>query len=83
MAKTRNADDIAALKYEAAAAELERLVQTMEQGQLPLEESLDAYRRGSELLRHCQKLLADAEERLRVLEGNELKPLALDPGARE
>lgn len=83
MAKTSNSADIAALKYEAALAELERLVQIMEEGQLPLEESLDAYRRGAELLRHCQKLLADAEDRLRVLEGGELKPLALDLGARE
>ena len=40
----------------------------MEAGQLPLEESLSAYQRGVELLQHCQRQLADAEEKVRVLD---------------
>lgn len=67
------------LPFEEAVAELESILQTMESGQQPLEASLAAYRRGALLLRHCQQQLADAEERLRVLEGEELKPLALNP----
>jgi exodeoxyribonuclease VII small subunit len=66
------------LPFEEAVAELESLLQAMESGQQPLEASLAAYRRGALLLRHCQQQLADAEERLRVLEGEELKPLTLD-----
>ena len=47
----------------------------MEAGQLPLEESLSAYRRGVELLQHCQRQLADAEEKVRVLDNGILRPL--------
>lgn len=48
-------------------AELEALVARMEDGELPLEESISAYQRGAELLRHCEKILADAEQRIKVL----------------
>lgn len=81
MPKNRDpAADIAALKYEEAASELEGLVQTMETGQLSLEASLAAYQRGTLLLRHCQRQLEDAEHRLRILDQDELKPLSLDAG---
>ncbi len=53
--------------FEAAMAELEALVARMEDGELPLEESISAYQRGAELLRHCEKILADAEQRIKVL----------------
>ena len=74
---TRSGADpaLADLKFEAALAELEKLVASMEAGQLPLEESLAAYRRGAELLQHCQRQLADAEEKVRVLDGGILRPL--------
>jgi exodeoxyribonuclease VII small subunit len=53
--------------FEAAIAELDALVEKMDAGQLPLEESLEAYQRGTTLLRYCEKLLADAEQRIQVL----------------
>ena len=68
------------LKYEAALAELERLVQNMESGRLPLEESIAAYRRGSELLRHCQQQLADAEQKIQVLENGTLRDFDINSG---
>lgn len=81
MTRTKDpAAEICALKYEDALAELERIVQTMESGQLALEDSLAAYSRGALLLKHCQKQLADAEERLRVVDGDALKALSLDAG---
>ena len=61
------------MKFEAALAELEQIVQNMEGGQLPLEESMLAYRRGSELLRHCQQQLSAAERRIQVLEEGSLR----------
>ena len=64
------------LTYESAVAELEAIVARMEQGQLPLGESLAQYRRGAELIRFCQQQLVDAEQQVRVLEGDLLKPLA-------
>jgi exodeoxyribonuclease VII small subunit len=59
--------------YEEALAELERLVQRMEAGQLPLDQMLDGYRRGAELLGLCRARLAAVEEQVKVLEDGELK----------
>ncbi|MFZ2855653.1 MAG: exodeoxyribonuclease VII small subunit [Rhodocyclaceae bacterium] len=61
------------LKFEAALAELEQIVQNMEGGRLPLEESLEAYRRGTLLLKHCQQQLGDAERKIQVLENGSLR----------
>ena len=61
------------IKFETALAELEQIVRTMEDGRLPLEESIDAYRRGSELLKHCQQQLGDAERKIQILEDGELR----------
>ena len=56
------------LKFEAALSELERIVQNMENGDLPLEESIAAYRRGNQLLQHCQQQLRAAEQKIQVFE---------------
>lgn len=63
--------------FESAVTELERIVTDMEGGQLSLEESLTAYRRGVALLRGCQEQLSDAENQLRQFDGQELKPIEL------
>jgi exodeoxyribonuclease VII small subunit len=60
--------------YEAALAELERLVQRMEDGQLPLDQMLADYQRGAELLELCRSRLAAVEEQVKVLEDGQLKP---------
>ena len=57
--------------------ELDQLVRRMESGELSLDESIAAYRRGAELARHCQGRLANAEQEIRQLEGDLLKPLNL------
>jgi exodeoxyribonuclease VII small subunit len=54
--------------FEAALAELEKIVATMEDGRLPLAESLAAYKRGAELLQYCQQALRDAQQQVQVLE---------------
>ncbi|MDR0378449.1 MAG: exodeoxyribonuclease VII small subunit [Candidatus Accumulibacter sp.] len=66
------------ITFEAALAEIERIVQEMESGRLPLEESIQAYRLGSELLRHCQQQLAEAERRIRIFENDELRDAKAD-----
>lgn len=58
--------------FEAALAELENLVQDMEAGNLPLEESLGAYQRGVELLKYCQSALSAAEQKIQSLESGVL-----------
>jgi exodeoxyribonuclease VII small subunit len=60
--------------YEDALAELERLVQRMEDGQLPLDQLLDNYRRGAELLEACRSRLTAIEAQVKVLENGQLKP---------
>jgi len=62
--------------FEAALAELEALVTRMESGELPLAESLAAYKRGAELLAHCQAALKDAQQQVQVLEKGVLQPFA-------
>jgi exodeoxyribonuclease VII small subunit len=53
--------------FETALAELESIVQRLEQGELSLEESLQQFERGVVLTRSCQKALRQAEEKIRVL----------------
>ncbi len=64
--------------FEAALAELEELVGRMESGELPLQESLAAYRRGAALLAYCQGALKDAQQQVQVLEKGLLQPFAAD-----
>lgn len=54
--------------FEEAMTELEELVRKMEEGKLALEESVEAYTRGTELVRLCRSKLDDAEDRVRKLE---------------
>ena len=53
--------------FETALAELERLVEKMERGDVTLEESLRMFERGVELARHCQTALRDAESKIQIL----------------
>lgn len=61
------------LSFEQAFAELEQIVSQMESGQLPLETSLAAYKRGDFLLQYCQKYLSNVEQQVQILnERNQL-----------
>jgi exodeoxyribonuclease VII small subunit len=64
--------------FEAALAELEKIVASMESGKLTLEQSLAAHKRGLELAQYCQGILARAQQQVKVLEDNTLKNF---PGA--
>jgi exodeoxyribonuclease VII small subunit len=55
----------------------------MEGGQLPLEASVAAYARGSELVRYCAAQLEKVEAQVKVLEGEMLKPFSTDGGDDE
>jgi len=58
--------------YESALAELESIVGEMESGQLPLEASLAAYKRGAVLLHYCRQQLSEAEQQVKILENGAL-----------
>ncbi|WP_118857566.1 exodeoxyribonuclease VII small subunit [Sphingomonas mesophila] len=59
-----DADDIGSMTFEAALAELETIVRTLEQGAAPLDESIALYQRGDRLKRHCEARLKAAQERI-------------------
>jgi exodeoxyribonuclease VII small subunit len=69
--------------FEQAMAELAQLVTQMEGGQLPLEASVAAYARGSELVRYCAAQLEKVESQVKVLEGEMLKPFSADGESAE
>ena len=70
---TKAEKNISDMKYEEAVAELDKLVTQLEEGQLPLEETLKLYERGQQLARLCAELLDKAELRIRTLAAEKLK----------
>jgi exodeoxyribonuclease VII small subunit len=68
-------EPVSDLAFEKALEELEAIVARMEDGKLLLEESLAAYQRGAQLLRHCEGKLSAAQARISVLDGEILKDL--------
>jgi exodeoxyribonuclease VII small subunit len=61
--------------FESAIAELEKIVKTLEDGDLALEKSLELYERGVQLSRFCHSRLEEAERRIEILnERGEVKP---------
>ena len=67
---------VIAASYEEALGELDRLVATMEAGQLPLDRLLESYKRGADLLNFCRSRLESVEEQVKVLEDGQLKAWA-------
>jgi exodeoxyribonuclease VII small subunit len=61
---SQRGDDIAAMPFEQALAELESIVDRLERGEVSLEDSIAIYERGEALKRHCDALLKDAEMRI-------------------
>ena len=55
------------MTFEAAVGELETIVSQMESKQLPLQDTLAAFKRGTALLQHCQKTLAEVEQQVQIL----------------
>lgn len=65
--------------YEAALAELERLVDAMALAQLPLEQLLANYQRGAFLLNYCQSKLQALEQQISVIDNGQLRAWAGNP----
>lgn len=74
MPKTSVAAAVDPRTFEAAMAELERLVADMEAGSLPLEQLLSSYQRGADLLQFCRGKLGAVEEQVKILEDGQLRP---------
>jgi exodeoxyribonuclease VII small subunit len=69
------------IKFEEALARLEQIVDTLEAGNLPLEESLKAFEEGVGLARRCAKYLEEAEKRIELLTRDESGLLRSEPFA--
>ena len=61
------ADDLSALSYEAALAELDEIIARLERGDVELEAAISAYERGAALTRHCAQLLDRTEQKITQL----------------
>lgn len=73
-------DDIKAMPFEAAMAELEQIVQKLEAGSVSLEESIAIYERGEALKARCETLLKGAEARIeKILAGPDGKAKGVEP----
>ena len=62
--------------FESSMEELEGLVQRLEQGDSPLEESLEQFERGVQLIRSCRQALESAEQKVEILTREGLEPFA-------
>ena len=63
----RDSGDVGQLSFERAIDELESIVKRLEEGKVPLEESVAIYERGEVLKRHCEDLLRQAEARVQKI----------------
>jgi exodeoxyribonuclease VII small subunit len=72
-------DDVKAMSFEAALAELEGIVQRLEGGKAPLAESIAIYERGEALKSHCEGLLKAAEARIEKITLRGGKPIGAEP----
>ena len=71
--------DVKKLSFEKALAELEQIVQKLERGDVPLEESVTIYERGEVLKRRCEELLRAAEARVEKITLDAGKPTGTEP----
>jgi len=64
MAKGKQKSDVEKLTFEEAIKELTSIVGRIEQGQIPLQDSLEQYEKGMALIKHCRTILQKAEKRI-------------------
>jgi exodeoxyribonuclease VII small subunit len=72
-------EDIASMSFEAALAELERIVAELESGKTDLEQSIGAYERGSMLKAHCETKLKEAQLRVERIIVGTAGPAGVEP----
>jgi exodeoxyribonuclease VII small subunit len=73
-------DDIKAMTFEQALAALERIVDDLEKGDVPLDQSIRIYERGEALKAHCDRLLKAAEDRVEKIRlSRDGKPVGTEP----
>jgi len=71
MAGQKQKNDISKLSFEEAIKELTGIVERIEQGEIPLQDSLQQYERGMALIKHCRTILQKAEQRIEKISKEE------------
>jgi len=64
MAEKKKKDDLGELSFEESIKELTNIVGKIEQGQIPLQDSLEQYEKGMALIKQCRTILQKAEKRI-------------------
>ena len=73
-------EDIKAMSFEQALEALERIVDDLERGDVPLDQSIRIYERGEALKAHCDRLLKAAEDKVEKIRlTRDGKPVATEP----
>ncbi len=73
MAKKEQKNDISKISFEQTIKELTGIVSKIEQGQVPLQDSLEQYERGMVLIKHCRGILSKAEKRIEKISAETAK----------
>jgi exodeoxyribonuclease VII small subunit len=71
MAKDEKKNDIGKMSFEEAIKELTDIVSKIEQGKIPLQDSLEQYEKGMALIKHCKGILEKAEKRIEKITKDE------------
>ncbi len=71
MAERKYRDELSKLTFEQAIHQLKDIVNKIEQGEIPLQDSLDQYEKGMALIKHCRDILQKAEKRIEKISKEE------------
>jgi len=69
--RQKKKNDVGNLTFEEAIGNLTEIVDKIETGQVPLQESLQQYEKGMAMIKHCRSILLDAEKRIEQIAENE------------
>jgi len=71
MTERKPKDDLSKLTFEQAIDQLKGIVDRIEQGEIPLQDSLEQYEKGMSLIKHCRDILQKAEKRIEKISKEE------------
>jgi exodeoxyribonuclease VII small subunit len=71
MTERKQKDDVSKLTFEQAIQQLKAIVDRIEQGEIPLQDSLEQYEKGMALIKHCRDILQKAEKRIEKISKEE------------
>jgi exodeoxyribonuclease VII small subunit len=83
MTERKPKDELSKLTFEQAIQQLKGIVDRIEQGEIPLQDSLEQYEKGMALIRQCRDILQKAEKRIEKISKEELPTVEKEPEESE